>query len=457
MKNCIACDEEIKSAALLCKHCGTKQDDPSYLVAAQPALEEENQPNNLQSVNADEASVGHDRKAESPTTNDSLDFFCPDCLTWQSKSWKYCDNCGNLIYVSSVPIPAAKDNSGDDSLPRLGEVGPSRFPKRHRKAGLTVLGVIVLIAISVAVLNPFGLLIAGSENAATNDDATKTNSEASYELSPEEMQAVAEENSELIDRVLKSAIVKITGDYVAGEGCADVCSRISVKLEFRSDELYELNKLFLGGQFSVVDSSDKRVLLEAPILSLSTLKIFEEVTLESFYLPGANLAANIHIGPSDERDIDAFLSASALSINEFAFLQDSSLRLDSSNKLPRLAKLVSSLITSGICENSTIEVYESETWCTGDLGGESYTLIVANTGESITGQIAYAADSPEQLVFVGSGWSFIAGGMTLSPRILYEVEKMGTFVVLGGLSLCPALGATEDMPMETCFTHAMSN
>jgi len=318
-------------------------------------------------------------------------------------------------------------------------------------------GVIVLTAISFAFLNLFGLIIADSENAATNDDASKTNSESSYELSPEEMQTVAEENSELIGRVLKSAIVKITGDYVADEGCADVCSRISVKLEFRSDELYELNKLFLGGQFSIVDSRDKRVLLQAPILSLSTLKIFEEVTLESFHLPGANLAANIQIGPSDERNIDAYLSARALSIYGFAFLKQEGKILDSSNKLPRSVKLFHSLLASGFCKNSTIEVYESETGCTGDLGGEPYSLLVANTGGQMTRQIASTANSPEQIVFVGSGWSFIAEGMTLSPRILYEVEKMGTFVVLGGSSLCPALGGTEYMPMDTCFAHTISN
>jgi hypothetical protein len=56
-----------------------------------------------------------------------------------------------------------------------------------------------------------------------------------------------------------------------------------------------------------------------------------------------------------------------------------------------------------------------------------------------------------------SGWSFIAEGMTLSPRIFYEVEKMGTFVVLGGSSLCPALGGTKYMPMDTCFAHTISN
>jgi len=455
MKNCIACDEEIKSAALLCKHCGTKQDDPSYLVEAEPALEEKNQLKILQSVDADKASADDGSKPEPLTSNESFD--CPICRTWQSKSWKYCDNCGYRFDVPSVSITAAKDNSGDDSSPGLGEVGPSKFPKRLGKAGLTVLGVIVLTAISVAVLNPFGFIIADSENAATNDDASKTNSESFYELSPEEMQTVAEENSELIGRVLKSAIVKITGDYVADEGCADVCSRISVKLEFRSDELYELNKLFLGGQFSIVDSRDKRVLLQAPILSLSTLKVFEQVTLESFYIPDANLSAKIQIGPSDERDIDAYLSARALSIYGFAFLQQEGKILDSSNKLPRSVKLFHSLIASGFCKNSTIEVYESETGCTGDLGGEPYSLLVANTEGQMTRQIASTADSPEQIVFVGSGWSFIAEGMTLSPRILYEVKKMGTFVVLGGPSLCPALGFTVYMPMDTCFTHALSN
>jgi hypothetical protein len=42
MKTCIACDEEIKDAAVLCKHCGTRQDDESFAtVEKKPAAPKE--------------------------------------------------------------------------------------------------------------------------------------------------------------------------------------------------------------------------------------------------------------------------------------------------------------------------------------------------------------------------------------------------------------------------------
>ena len=34
MKECIACAEEILGAAVLCKHCGTRQDDPEFSIIA---------------------------------------------------------------------------------------------------------------------------------------------------------------------------------------------------------------------------------------------------------------------------------------------------------------------------------------------------------------------------------------------------------------------------------------
>jgi hypothetical protein len=43
MKNCIACAEEIKAEAQLCKHCGTRQDDHSFASSAPSEQPEEPQ------------------------------------------------------------------------------------------------------------------------------------------------------------------------------------------------------------------------------------------------------------------------------------------------------------------------------------------------------------------------------------------------------------------------------
>lgn len=101
MKQCIACAEDIRSEAALCRFCGTRQDDASFITAMSPTTPK---------VSKGGASAPPTKHAETETSPDEnkrrssswqMDFTCPDCLTLQSKSWNYCDNCGSEVYVPS--------------------------------------------------------------------------------------------------------------------------------------------------------------------------------------------------------------------------------------------------------------------------------------------------------------------------------------------------------------------
>ena len=44
LKNCVACHEEIKSEAALCRHCGTMQDDKRFVAKAVPPVDKKSAP-----------------------------------------------------------------------------------------------------------------------------------------------------------------------------------------------------------------------------------------------------------------------------------------------------------------------------------------------------------------------------------------------------------------------------
>lgn len=88
MKNCIACAEEIKSAALLCKHCGTRQDDSNFIQNYESPIITPSELDLLVAKKVDEP------KGPPLLDEIDLDLSCPSCMSLISSKWLYCDICG---------------------------------------------------------------------------------------------------------------------------------------------------------------------------------------------------------------------------------------------------------------------------------------------------------------------------------------------------------------------------
>lgn len=94
IRNCVACDEEIKTAAIICKHCGVRQDDQGFirerelLTMGASSREELNQ------------RVDQTSRSNNESTNDSLHhgFLCTRCraqflLTDHERKISVCNSC----------------------------------------------------------------------------------------------------------------------------------------------------------------------------------------------------------------------------------------------------------------------------------------------------------------------------------------------------------------------------
>lgn len=96
-KECIACAEVIRARALLCRYCGTLQDDPMFLRRSKqdPESDSKNASTQISTKAVDaQRRIRDETQRDSDTSGHKSQYSCGHCGSEIYAEWSFCDVCG---------------------------------------------------------------------------------------------------------------------------------------------------------------------------------------------------------------------------------------------------------------------------------------------------------------------------------------------------------------------------
>lgn len=127
-KECIACAEVIRAKALLCRYCGTLQDDPMFLRRSkqypEPEPEFKNASTQIPPKAADtQRGVGDETQRDSDTSGPKSPYSCGACGSEIYAEWSFCEVCGtkaatevNENLSDEKPIEAVNNDTDNEYI-----------------------------------------------------------------------------------------------------------------------------------------------------------------------------------------------------------------------------------------------------------------------------------------------------------------------------------------------------